>query len=405
MQQSTSSNYNRPNAGRVTRFLWWSSGADRFLLEKCTYKDHVKYACLGGIIVATGLMAALSGGYAFYYIFSPKGSVFNTDIHYQTMIFSMIFGLIWGLIIFNLDRFIITSTGLGDGTEAITKDELIGALPRIVLGLIIAITISQPMEIRIFQSEIDVQLRLDQHKKHQEYIEQIEKNFSGRLLNLKSQKNDFRKQMNQSDSIAGALQQRYLDETQRPDRRGIGRIAESIKAVGENAETEAAAVKKRVLPLIDGVEKQIQEAETEKMAAINEGKEASNNLDGLLERIKLSHQIAGWAISLFITLLFVAIELTPIFFKLMLIKSPYDFLNDNEGEIIKAEQGIQIKYNYYQDKKGRESDLVVYHKAKIIEDQQVGLAEAQREVSEYAVQKWKENEKRKIDQNPDAYIS
>ena len=35
-----------------------------------------------------------------------------------------------------------------------------------------------------------------------------------------------------------------------------------------------------------------------------------------------------WII-IFITLLFMAIELTPIFFKMMLIKSPYDYLEDN----------------------------------------------------------------------------
>ena len=34
--------------------------------------------------------------------------------------------------------------------------------------------------------------------------------------------------------------------------------------------------------------------------------------------------------------LFMAIELTPIFFKMMLIKSPYDFMNDNVKALIKA---------------------------------------------------------------------
>ena len=36
----------------------------------------------------------------------------------------MIFGCIWGLIIFNIDRFIVASTGKGDGTEAITSGEI-----------------------------------------------------------------------------------------------------------------------------------------------------------------------------------------------------------------------------------------------------------------------------------------
>ena len=402
---STNSNYRRPTPGMTTRFFWWAAGADPQLLEKCYYKDHVKYACLGGIVTATGVMAGLAGGYAFYYIFSPKGSAFNIDVHTPTMIASALFGIIWGLIIFNLDRFIITSTGLGDGTEAITKDELIGALPRLILGIIIAITISQPMEIRIFQSEIDVELRIAQHKKHQQYIEQIETNFSGRLKEVKDRKSSYQKEINAKDSIYTVLRNRYMDEMQNPVRPGGGPIATRIQNEANSAQAELEIVKQRVKPLMDETEKQFTTIEKEKLAAINEGRNASDNLDGLLERIKLSHEIAGWAISLFITLLFVAIELTPIFFKLMLIKSPYDYLNDNEGEIVKAEQGIQVKYNYYQDRHGQEADLIIYHKAKIIEEQQESLSQAQKEVSDYALKKWTENEKRKIDENPEHYIS
>ena len=90
--------------------------------------------------------------------------------------------------------------------------------------------------------------------------------------------------------------------------------------------------------------------EKNKQKDIDNAEVVASGLDGLLERIKLAHKIAGFWISLFITLLFLAIELTPIFFKLMLIKSPYDFLKQNTQELIKAEQGIYIQYNYHKDK-------------------------------------------------------
>ena len=64
---------------------------------------------------------------------------------------SIFFGVIWGLIIFNIDRFIVASTGKGDGTEAITSGEIKAAIPRILMGMIIAITISKPVEIRCFK--------------------------------------------------------------------------------------------------------------------------------------------------------------------------------------------------------------------------------------------------------------
>ena len=134
--------YKIPDSSWIMRLLWKCAGGDPYLLVKSTYADQVKYACLGGVILATGGMAALAGGYAFYTIFEPKDDALNsrdiTDI--VTAVKAVFFGLIWGLIIFNIDRFIVTSTGKGDGTEKITFDEFKGAIPRIIMGAIIGLT-------------------------------------------------------------------------------------------------------------------------------------------------------------------------------------------------------------------------------------------------------------------------
>ena len=158
--------YKSPKASRLMKLLWNAAGADAHILNKSTYSDHVKYACLGGIVVATGLMAAMAGGYAFYIIFGQQVESLNgldnvvteTSSELYTILASLLFGTIWGLIIFNIDRFIVASTGKGDGTEAITASEIKTAIPRILMGIIIAITISKPVELRMFQTEIEVEL-------------------------------------------------------------------------------------------------------------------------------------------------------------------------------------------------------------------------------------------------------
>ena len=65
-------NYTTPKAGSLIKFMWSCAGGDAFLLERATYSDQVKYFCMGGIVLATGVMASLSGGYAFYTIFSHQ---------------------------------------------------------------------------------------------------------------------------------------------------------------------------------------------------------------------------------------------------------------------------------------------------------------------------------------------
>jgi len=130
----------------------------------------------------------------------------------------------------------------------------------------------------------------------------------------------------------------------------------------------------------------------------------ANGLDGLLERIKLAHHIAGFWISLFITLLFLVIELTPIFFKLMLIKTPYDYLEDNIKEIIKAEAGVYVEPNYYKDKEGMERDLVRFlYAQKILDDQKLVL-QKESELSAAALNAYSDQMRKKIEEDPNQFV-
>ena len=93
-------------------------GADRDILERCPGSDRVKYQGIGGIIFATGVLAFVSSSYAFGRL-SPKGPALASDAVSSTpaLVGAILAGLVWGLVIFNIDRFIVSSTGSGDGTE------------------------------------------------------------------------------------------------------------------------------------------------------------------------------------------------------------------------------------------------------------------------------------------------
>lgn len=93
--------------------------------------------------------------------------------------------------IFNIDRFIVTSTGKGDGTEAITWEEFKGAIPRIVMGAIIALTISKPVEIRMFKTEIDTALHEEQLKLQKDYEIRTRATYEGRIKLVDDEMNKF----------------------------------------------------------------------------------------------------------------------------------------------------------------------------------------------------------------------
>ena len=100
-----------------------------------------------------------------------------------------------------------------------------------------------------------------------------------------------------------------------------------------------------------------------------------------------------------------SIELTPIFFKMMLIKSPYDYMNDNIKALIRAEKGIEIKHDFYKDKKGVHRDLIINHQSQKLLKEKIKLLQAQAELNEVVVESWKTKEIKNIQQNPENYIN
>ncbi|CAM4043170.1 DUF4407 domain-containing protein [Flavobacterium sinopsychrotolerans] len=391
--------YQLPKSSSVMRFLWKCAGGDRYLLERATYSDQIKYMCLGGIVFATGALAGIAGGYAFYTIFEPRGSAIENPIDTQTVFTAIFFGIIWGLMILNIDRFIVTSTGKGDGTEAITMGELKSALPRILMGMIIAMTISKPVEIRMFKTEIDIKLREKQIEQQTIYIDKVNANFNEEIKNKDKELIKFDKDLGLKIGRHAELEKQYIEEARIIT---VGPRALAVKEQMDAVGKEISDIKNN--PEYSRIKKEKKIIEDRREKALADTEKVANGLDGLLERIKIAHEVAGFWISLFITLLFMAIELTPIFFKLMLTKTTYDYLAENRDELIKAEYGIEVKYDYYKDKQGVEKHLTVNHEAERLIFEKIEVTKIQKELTEYAVQKYKEREMKKIDENLDEYI-
>src|SRR5690606_2039602 len=125
----------------LKNFFLLCSGSDKQIIESCSNGEQNKYAGIGATVFFTAVMAFIAGSYALYTVFD----------NVYTAVF---FGFVWCLLIFNLDRFIVATIKKRDSF----LDEFIQASPRIVLAVIIAIVISIPLEIKIFEKEINTVL-------------------------------------------------------------------------------------------------------------------------------------------------------------------------------------------------------------------------------------------------------
>ena len=266
------------------------------------------------------------------------------------------------------------------------------------MGIIIAVTISKPIEIRMFQTEINVALYKLQKEEELKMKESTAKISSPEIERInKDLKNidDLDNQLIKNEGIARKdLRDCLMKNMPCPQNRKLYEEAKTTREVYEaKNQSKIADLETKKTNLQGGKEK------IEKVS-----QNVAAGLDGLSKRIQLAEEVAGFWISLFITLLFMAIELTPIFFKLMLTKSTYDYLKENNEELIKAENGIEVKYDFYKDKQGVEKHLVVNHQSEKLIFEKMMVTQIQKELTEYAVAKYKEREQQKIDANLDDYI-
>jgi hypothetical protein len=405
--------YKSPESSGLMKMFWKAAGADQYLLERSTYSDQVKYFCLGGIVIATGAMAALAGGYAFYTIFAPKDPL-TGDLLFSSsnIILSCIFGMFWGAVIFNIDRFIVTSTGKGDGTEAITKQEIKSAIPRIIMGVIIALTISKPIEIRMFQTEIQTRLTEIKEDKKRDNTLKIESRFKKEL-----EDKDF--EINKIENKINEAEQNYKSLVSDVNAlvTGTGIYTDKQCTRGENCPTHAQlyiskkSAEQNWINIKESKQGDLFRLKKERANIILRRDKAlmylninAEGLNGLAIRIKLAEEVAGFWVSLFITLLFMVIELTPIFFKMMLIKGPYDYMDENVKELARAEAGIEIEYDFYKEKDGMEKHKVINHAAEVKMKERLMILKAQEEINERVIQEWKKKKFEDINKNPSSFI-
>jgi hypothetical protein len=380
-------------AGFVTRLLWSCAGADASVLESCPHSDSVKFQGMGGVVLATAVLAFASGSYAFYTVFEPKtGTALARDLHMPTAILAGVAGIIWGLVIFNLDRFIVSSTGKGDGTERITFGELFRALPRLVMAILLGVCISAPLEIRILKPEIDAQLELEQNEYLTELNAASDQLFVAKSEELRTRMSEATKKL---DDREGYFEKRRLElneqrrslelEAEGKTKSGVaGRgpawrdkqnTLEQMTAELERDRAREASNASAVQQEIDRWKAELATIDEKLAAAHDSNTKQARHLDGLMKRIQISHEIGGW-VPVFILLLLLAIETGPIFFKMMLRRGAYDQLQENEARIAAARAGIEIDAQIYAEGTREEVRVDVYHGA------EAAMAEAKRRLEQ-----------------------
>lgn len=449
-------------SGIINEFLWTCAGVNKQVLRQCP-SDYAKYAGIGGTILFTALMAALSGGYALNFVF-------------KNMWVACAFGFFWGLLIFNLDRFIV-NTMYSDGKHTISWGEIRSGLPRIIMAIFLGVVISTPLELKIFEDKIKMKIEDEKHSILEHNLETLSNELlkkedeiaatqqgvgdpygetthtgNSQIDALTDSIDKTQPQLNavQTQLSNLALQKRRLDprsdsyikqksaveKKERPLKQMRSALSSELKKwrsergvlqgkMDDIAITRANDKRNSLMKLTaekDSIAQLIANAKTVHPEwSANEIRQHGSERDkvnveysGFNAQLKAFHDIrkedtstdvAAW----FVMLLFVIIETAPTFFKMMMEDGPYDDLLKAEKHRVKVlsqkqmsdvndEVNTSVKISTMKNQKRLEAETIAN------EDVLKRIALAQAELLQKSIDAWREEELKKIAENPTSYI-
>lgn len=303
----------------LKKFFTICSGSDTDILDNCSIGEQNKYAGIGATVFFTAVMAFIASSYALYTVFD----------NYIAAIF---FGFVWGLLIFNLDRFIVSTIKKRNNFI----DELIQASPRILLAVIIAIVISKPLELKIFEKEIDRVLLEQKNDLTLANQNQIAEQFNPTITGLENDIKTLQSQIDTKEAEVNALYDTYISEaegTAGTKLLGKGPVYKEKREKHDAALAELQQLKIDNKAKITATEAQIAKLKTDYDSKVSTTQPVIDKFDGFMARINALGELP-WIPSFFIFLLFLAIETSPIFAKLLSPKGEYDYkLEDVETAV------------------------------------------------------------------------
>jgi len=305
----------------LKKFFILCSGSDSDILDNCSIGEQNKYAGIGATVFFTAVMAFIAASYALYTVFD----------NYYTAVG---FGLVWGLLIFNLDRFIVSTIKKRNSF----MDEFIQASPRIILAVIIAVVISKPLELKIFEKEINQVLLEQKNELTLANKDQIAAQFTPTIEGLENDIKTLQSQVATKEAEVNALYDIYINEaegTAGTKLLGKGPVYAEKREKHDAALAELQQLKSDNKEKITAIEIQVAQLQNDYSTKVSTSQPIIDGFDGLMARVNALGELP-WLPSFFIFLLFLAIETSPIFAKLLSPKGQYDFKLEDEETAVKT---------------------------------------------------------------------
>ena len=451
--------------GNINEFFWLCSGVNRKVLRQCP-TEYAKYAGMGGTIFFTACMAALSGGYAISTVFDNTVVSVLFGIFWGMLIFNLdrlivntmysdgkvtiswrefisglpriIMAIFLGIVISTplelkiyeksiesqieelkekeLKKFIAADeTKLSD--KEIQRDEIANR-PLTDEGTttmegVFSETHQERMKLETQRNQLTAEIRhlqsirsgvspMDNSVYYQKLTRNInEKSIKRNGLNRKISELATKEQISTEERTAAINTNR---QNRNEELKRIDADIENLKLKIENAKNVYAP---KLSKKYDGFQGRMAAYNDMKYDKRNEGDKTPWFLLWLCDEDKKLN--STWWAALFISLLFIIIECAPTFLRMMVADGSYENMLKVENHRVKVlaekrisdlndEVNTEVQISTQKNKERLDAEVLA--NKKLMER----IAKTQAELLQTAIDKWREEELAKINENPSMYI-
>ncbi len=389
----------------MKNFLIFCSGAKRDILAHCPTEEG-KYVGLGGAVLTTALMAALSSALTLLMAFPAMPNWA-----------AALFGLFWGAVVFNIDRWLVSSSR----RQKNFLGEVRAALPRIFLALLFGAIISEPLVLQVFSPEIEKQMAVNRAQARQEAQEKADANPRYKEIDtLKEAGKGLRAQIGERKAQRDVFYKEYIEEitgesgTGRPGRGSVA--AEKLERL-KQADAELAAFKNEIADQAQAYQGRIDRLQAQKDAELAGLDALAGAATGLLARMHALHQLVWQDSWLFIAhalfaLFIMTLDCLPVFAKLTQSanpRRPYDTLLEAEED-----RALQMARIHTEDAEAS-ADMeiaVLKEQYRVLEEMEIAnsrdqaeqISAARAEMAQEVIDAWKPQARQHIQQNLHQYV-
>ena len=319
------------------------AGADDQLLKRSTLVDRIRFTAIGALILLTSASTWGALSYALIYIFLPKEELTWVDwgIGYPVAI---IIGGCGSLMILNFMRFIVSSSGYGDGTSNIRWAEIKNSGFVLLMPILIAGCLTAPVAVLLLHDQIVSHLSSNQRNEIAQATKRVEDQYRAELdqayfaqAEIKSKTDALQTKI---QSLGKPVAQSSASSAVQPSTNG-GRPPVFLN--GQDIERSNLESKMRVM------QSELNRQRNEVLELRAKIKQESLKYE---EEIKKDDSLVNETLNAFevykplvflIGLFMLLIHTAPILMKLLWAKGPYEFLSEYQEKITVTKYGVQPK--------------------------------------------------------------